>query len=132
MSDASVMPNQEQLEALAASDIGGPVTMLNLIRFRKQANEPCEGMSGFEAFVRYGEAVTPILEKIGARVSSQLDCHQQVIGPAGLEWDLAVLAKYPSREVFLGMISSPEYLEAYPLRHAAVADSRLILTTPVA
>ena len=129
VSDGATMPTQAQLEALAASDVEGPITMLNLIRFRDQATEPCEGMSGFEAFVRYGEAVTPILDGLGARVSAQLDCHQGVIGPEEAEWDLAVLAEYPSRDAFLKMVSSPEYLEVYPFRQAAVADSRLILTT---
>lgn len=132
VSDGSVMPTQQQLEALAASDVEGPITMLNLVRFREEATEPCEGMSGFESFTRYGEAVTPILERIGARVSSQLSCHQGVIGPEEAQWDLAVLVEYPSREAFLGMIASPEYLEIYPFRQAAVADSRLILTTSLA
>ena len=123
----SLEPTLEQLTALQASPDQGPVVMLNLLRFRDQATgiDAAEGITGEEAYARYGTEVTRFLERAGGRVLLALTPQESVIGPQG-EWDLVLAVQYPSRAAFLGMIADPEYLPVHGHRAAGVADSRLI------
>jgi hypothetical protein len=49
-----------------------------------------------------------------------------VIGPEALEWDMVLMAEYPSRQKFLEMATDADYLRVHEHRAAALADSRLI------
>ena len=49
-----------------------------------------------------------------------------MIAPEGEAWDDAVLIEYPSRDNFIAMTTSAEYLAIMFHRTAALADSRLI------
>ena len=118
-------PEPAALESLAESG-DGPVVMVNLIRFREQATEPCEGMSGAEAYGRYSEEALPHLARVGARVLSAVACQEAVIGRGEREWDMTILVEYPSPAAFLEMVSDPGYLETHRFRAAALEDSRLI------
>ena len=128
-----VDPTREQLEKLASSADDGPIVMLNLLRFKTRADGPFEGeeIGGREAYERYAEAVAPCLGRVGGQVAFATECHETVIGPEG-EWDLCAGAEYPSRAAFLEMLADPAFGEAHPLRSAAVADSRLIVTKALA
>ena len=46
------------------------------------------------------------------------------------QWDDILLVSYPSKEAFLAMIGDSDYQAAAEHRSAALADSRLIGTTP--
>ncbi len=121
-----ITPTQHQIEQLAADPSEDPVVMLNLLRFKDAADGIDEGVSGQEAYARYGEAAAPFLERVGGRVLAAVQAHQMVIGPDALEWDMAILVEYPSRKHFLQMATDPEYLAVHEHRDAALADSRLI------
>lgn len=132
----TVEPTPEQLAALvAASQEPGadqrPIMMLNLLRFAATADYPdgfdAEPCSGAEAYGRYAAAVTPFLERAGARPIWGAPAHGTVIGPEEEAWDVAFGVRYPSRAAFIGMVTDPEYLEIAPHRAAALADSRLII-----
>jgi uncharacterized protein (DUF1330 family) len=125
---SSVEPTMEQLSALQASPDEGPVVMLNLLRFRDQAIgiDAAEGLTGAEAYARYGTEVTRFLTRAGGRVLLALAPQESVIGPAAGDWDLVLAVQYPSRSAFLGMIADPEYLAVHGHRAAGVADSRLV------
>ena len=130
MSDAgAIEPTAEQVKRLAASSDRGTIVMVNLLRFRDEAGPPDEGVSGAEAYARYAAAVQPFLERAGGRLLNAVACQEGVIGPHEREWDMVALVEYPSREAFLGMVSDPEYLEIHQHRVAALADSRLILSS---
>lgn len=120
-----IVPTQPQMEALAADTSGQPVVMLNLLRFKQQADGVDAGMSGREAYERYGREAASHLARAGGRVLQAVTAKQAVIGPDG-EWDMAILVEYPSAQAFLGMASDPEYQRAHAHRDAALADSRLI------
>jgi uncharacterized protein (DUF1330 family) len=107
-----------------------PVVMLNLLKFRPQAEyqpednaQPC---SGGEAFGRYGKAVAPLLEACGAAPVWQGRPAGMLIGPQDKDWHLAILVRYPSAQAFIDMVSSPEYQAISHHRTAALEDSRLI------
>ncbi len=126
---AWIEPSSEQAHRLAASGDDGPIVMVNLLRFKEHASEPDLGVSGAEAYGRYAAAVGRFVEGAGGRVLSAVACRESVIGPQDSEWDAVALVEYPSREAFLGMVSDPQYLEIHRHRVAALADSRLILSS---
>jgi len=123
-------PTQSQIERLAASDSDEPVVMLNLLRFKQRADGIDEGMSGREAYERYGEQAAPFLAGVGGRLLTGVAASEVVIGEEG-EWDMALLVEYPSRKRFLEMAVDPDYLAVHAHREAALEDSRLIACEPL-
>jgi uncharacterized protein (DUF1330 family) len=122
----SIHPNSEQLRGLVESSDSGPIVMLNLLRFKPDADGIDQGASGAEAYARYSVAAEPFLRAVGGRLRVALRPQQTVIGPPEDEWDLILLVEYPSRQKFLEMAANPEYQKIHAHREAALADSRLI------
>ena len=129
----AIEPNPEQLKAFVAEPDDGPIVMINLLRYREQADyaadsgeTPC---TGEEAYGRYSAAVTPLLVGVGGRPIWMGLARHTMIAPEGERWDNAILVEYPSREAFITMTSSPEYQAIAHHRRAALADSRLIATS---
>jgi uncharacterized protein (DUF1330 family) len=131
----SVEPAAGQFEKfLGAEDDGGPIAMINLLRFRERATyeegsteQPC---SGREAYLRYGAGAGQMVTRYGGEVVTGGAALATVIGPEAEVWDEFVLVRYPSRQAFVEMISDPEYQNVVHHRTAALADSRLIATKP--
>lgn len=119
---AYITPTEEQFEQLRGAPAGGPIVMVNLLRFKPD---------GAEAYGRYATSVAPLLEQVGGRVLSTVACRQGVIGPEDERWDVVALVEYPSVEAFLEMVQNPAYLATHEHREAGLADSRLILSAPV-
>lgn len=129
----SVEPTAEQLKAFAAfADDGGPIVMINLLKFRERAAyadgssaQPC---SGREAYLRYGAVAGGLVARYGGDIVAGGPVRASLIAPPGEEWDEFVLVRYPSRQAFLDMVSDPEYQACVHHRTAALQDSRLIAT----
>ena len=117
--------NQEGLAAFAlragARD-GTPVVMLNLIAFKPDGGQALYG--------EYAAAVTPLLERIGARIVFAGIPAPALLGE-GSSWDLVALIEYPNRNAFLEMVGSQEYDAISRLRSEAVARSELHPIDPV-
>jgi uncharacterized protein (DUF1330 family) len=103
-------PNQQGLAAMAARADEGPVTMLNLLRFRPEG--------GRERYLEYGEAVAPLLEKAGGRVAYAGTASPALLGEGS--WDMVLLVEYPTRQAFLDMVGSAEYGAIAHLRDEAL------------
>lgn len=116
MADTYINPSPEQMQQLLATEIEGPLVMVNLLRFAPEG--------GAEAYRAYGAAATPFLQKSGATVRFFGAGVATVIG--GEEWDEVILVEYPSKQAFLDMTSDPDYPS--DLRRGALADSRLYCT----
>ncbi len=97
----------------AAED--APVVMLNLLAFRPDG--------GKERYLEYGAAVAPLLEKAGGRIVFAGPAAPPLLGDDA--WDLVALVEYPSRQAFLEMIGSPEYLAIAHLRTEALVKGEL-------
>lgn len=115
-------PTPMALRAVASNPETGPVVMLNLLKF--------SGPGGREAYRRYGEAVTPILAAIGARILYSGRAVELLVGDQ--TWDAVILVEYPSRQAFLQMIASPEYLMAHAEREHGLEATVLYATQPMA
>jgi uncharacterized protein (DUF1330 family) len=111
---------------------GQPVVMVNLLRYRDQADYPPgtekESVTGRQAYERYSQRVLPRLRTVGARPIWRADARACLFAPKGEAWDEVVLVRYPSRSAFARMISDPGYQADAIHRTAALADSRLIAT----
>lgn len=116
-----VDPTAADLKRFLQEDPGGPVVMLNLLRF-------AEG--GRESYERYAEAIRPHLEKVSARVVYVGDCATALVAPDGHDWDAVLLVQYPSRQAFSAMVADPEYQQITHLRSAALSEAVLRATTP--
>lgn len=99
----------------------GPVVMLNLLAFKPDG--------GRETYDRYGEAVAPLLERVGGRIVYAGRPAPAMIGAES--WDLVALVEYPSRAAFMEMIGSPDYREIAHLRAEALSRGELHPLDPI-
>ncbi|MBP0440814.1 DUF1330 domain-containing protein [Tianweitania sediminis] len=128
-----VDPTKESFAAFRENDRGGPVHMLNLVRFREEAAyEDGRVSTGAEAYAAYGRETRSILKRLGGRIVWRGNFELMLIGPSEERWDECFIAEYPSVAAFVSMIRDPEYREAVKHRQAAVLDSRLIRLEPAA
>lgn len=124
-----------QIERLRQSTDDGPVTMLNLVKYRPKSLDG-DG-SGREAYQRYAAKAQGFVEERGGRV-----LWAGVVGEAalqegltddGADWDWALLVYYPNRAAFLDMVTNADYLAANEHRmngvekHAILASKTLLL-----
>lgn len=131
--DAYLDPTQESTASLIARQIDGPITMLNLLRFREVADystnpelEPDEPISGGEAYRRYADHTMPFLIESGGEVILDGVGGQFFIGPNDERWDQVLLVRQRSLEDFFAFASNPGYLSGLGHRTAALEDSRLL------
>ncbi len=133
MSGTFINPTREAFKAIFGLPLDQPVLMLNLLRFKPQAEyapddpeHPEQPVSGAEAYARYSAAATPIFDRVGGSQVWIGKPELTLIGPSDETWDLAFIARYPTAQSFVDMLRDPDYQRATRHRTAATADSRLI------
>ncbi|MGB5492245.1 MAG: DUF1330 domain-containing protein [Woeseiaceae bacterium] len=122
-------PERDQFDAFKALPRDKPIMMLNLLRFRETADyEDGRESSGAEAYANYGRESAPIFRRVGGEIIWRGRPEVILIGPKDKHWDLIFVARYPTADAFLEMVTDPHYQIAVKHRQAAVLDSRLIRT----
>jgi uncharacterized protein (DUF1330 family) len=123
----------ESIAAFAERGISGPVTMLNLLRFREVADyretpelSPDEPITGERAYEIYSAHTLPLLAAVGGEPILVGSGGEFLIGPHDEVWDWVLLVRYPDVQAFLAMTQNPEYMTGAGHRTAALADSRLL------
>jgi len=111
-------PNIEQFKKLSNNPNGGPVVMLNLLKFKPEG--------GLASYGRYAQEVEKFMTEVGAKMIFLSKANELLIGQE--TWDVVMLVQYPSRQAFLKMTSNPEYLEIHKYREAALEHSVLYAT----
>ena len=106
----AVNPTPEQLQAYMAMDHDGPIVMVNLLKFKPDGGEA--------EYRKYGEAIQPILEKIGAKLLFSGRGLATLIG--GAFWDAVALVEYPNKMALVQMAQSPEYQAIHHHREAGL------------
>jgi uncharacterized protein (DUF1330 family) len=121
-----VEANEAALDAMRLLDPNESVVMLNLLKFRDVALEGygVDGMSGSQAFRRYGELNDAEDVKFGSEPIWMGLAKNTIIGDE--DWDLAILVRYPSRQHFIDKLDNAKYREISKVREAALLDSRLV------
>lgn len=126
------LPTQEQIQALLKNPPAGSVRMLNLLKFKAQA-EYADGSNGgcsngMEAYMRYGAALFDgILASVGAKLVFSEPVAAGIIGDAdATDYDVVSIMQYPNIQAFLEMTSLPAYQEAAKHREAGLAHTVVI------
>lgn len=118
----AVDPRGRDLKQLLADDDGGPVVMLNLLRYRE---------GGRASYDEYARALAEtFLPRYGAEVLYAGDGSTALVADDGQAWDAVLLVRYPSRTAFSRMVADPEYQEVTALRTDALVEAVLQATIP--
>ena len=129
----SVYPAPAQATAFFGAAEDGPFVMVNLLKFKPQA-EYADGadanLTGAEAYARYGAAVAKLIEGLGGRIRYSGAVTGLMLGEVEDLWDAVALAEYPSLAAFRGMVGSPEYQAVEHHRLAGLAGQLNIRTKP--
>ncbi len=128
-----IEPTNESGRRFLDREIAGPVTMLNLLRFRPEADysqnpelAPAEPITGRAAYERYFNHTLPFLDAAGAEVTFLGEGGSFLIGPLAERWDLVMLVRHASAAAMFAMAEDDEYLSGIGHRVAALEDSRLL------
>ena len=128
-------PSESQLAKLMSLPLDAPVAALNLFRFNDQAQYQPEdpeydtdaaNVTGREAYATYSATAGKFIVELGGRVVLSTPVDQIMIGPDDMQWDLAAIMYFPTREAFVEMLSDPEFQNASRHRKAALADHCMI------
>jgi len=125
----AVYPTASRVEALMADDSGGPVVMLNLLRFRAKAVYPdgrATDLTGRQAYDLYAAPMQNVIEQGGGKVLFGGVIASLVIGDVEDIWDTCVLVEYPSAAAFAAIVTSPEVAEIGVHRAAGLEGQLLI------
>jgi len=126
---AQIAPEPEQIQELLEGPAEGPVVMVNLLRFKKEADAPDEGLTGEEAYGRYGAQMVQWVTSQGARLIWSGRVDSMVIGDTDEYFHTIALMEYPSRAEFLRIIGDPRVAEFSIHRTAGLEMQWLIATT---
>jgi hypothetical protein len=128
-----ISPTPEAIGSLVARNIEGPVSMLNLLRFRETADysdapdlAPEDSISGEDAYTIYSAHTLAHLESVSGTVVFMGEGGSLLIGPQEARWDRVLLVRYPNLAAFIAMTQTPQYREGAGHRTAALEDSRLL------
>ncbi len=118
----AIDPRGADLKRFLRSDPGGPVVMLNLLRFAD---------GGRTSYEQYAQALhDTFLPRYGAEVLYAGDGDDALVAEDGQQWDAVLLVRYPTREAFSRMVADPEYQEVTRLRTVALREAVLQPTSP--
>lgn len=117
----AVDPTAADLQRLLADDPGGPVVMLNLLRFKPG------GRASYDA---YSEAAARFLAEYGGELLYAGDGDDALVAEDGQAWDAVLVVRYPSRQAFCDMVADPDYQAITHLRSEALAEAVLQPTVP--
>jgi len=129
----AVYPAAAQFSEFFGAPEGGPFVMVNLLKFKPNAEYPDGSdahLTGREAYARYGEAVAKLVSGLGGRIRYSGDVTGLMIGEVEELWDMVALAEYPSLAAFRAMATSPEMQAIEHHRKAGLAGQLNIRTKP--
>lgn len=117
----AIDPRGADLKRYLAEDPGGPVVMLNLLRY-------AEG--GRERYAEYVEHFLRTSGPFGAEVLYVGDGSTPLVAEQGQDWDAVLIVRYPSRRAFSDMVRDPDYQAGSHLRTGALSEAVLQATVP--
>jgi len=127
----SVIPTQEQMAGFLAPGPDGPISMVNLLKFKDKASYD-DGreteLTGVEAYAIYSRGVMKTLAKVGGKLVFSGEVSRLMLGEVEELWDSVAIAQYPSRAAMLEMMQLPEYQEVSVHRSAGLAGQLNIET----
>jgi uncharacterized protein (DUF1330 family) len=119
----------DALEEFLAEDPGGPVIMLNLLRY-----VPDTGRADYLAYIAHTQTISG---RYGTEPLFWGDGRTPLVADDEQVWDSVLLVRYPSKQAFAEMMGDPAHLTGAHLRTRALVaavlqptDQRLARPTP--
>ena len=125
----SIYPTADQFKTLLEGSPEQPVVMLNLLRFKPRADAPDTGLSGAEAYARYGSEMRKVVESHGGKILWSGRVDSMVIADVDPGYHAVALVQYPSRAKFVEIATSAEVAAIGVHRAAGLESQWLIATT---
>ncbi|SKA04496.1 protein of unknown function [Enhydrobacter aerosaccus] len=117
--------NVLNVDLLQALPDDGPVTMLNLMRFRERSRDG--NGSGWDAYLRYSALSIKLIKAQGGTIVWTGEAQAVALGvPEAHRWDYVALVRYPSRASFIAMMTSSDYARANVERENACTDHAIV------
>ena len=126
-----LLPNKQQIEGFLAPGSERPIYMVNLLKFKVQAEYEdgrATDLTGEAAYGLYAQGVAKLLEEVGGTIVFSADVERLVLGEVEELWDKIAIAMYPSRQAMLQMMSSPAMQQIGQHRAAGLAGQLNIET----
>ena len=121
----------KNLRQLLKDDDGEEFFMLNLNRYEYSENEVQKGVP--VAYQKYGQAVMPMILKRAGHPIYVGEISDYLVGGDLKEggWHEIILVRYRSRQDFINMITSDEYLIAAKHRYVGIEYAEVIPTNVI-
>ena len=121
----------KNLRQLLKDDDGEEFFMLNLNRYEYSENEVQKGVP--VAYQKYGQAVMPMILKRAGHPIYVGEISDYLVGGDLKEggWHEIILVRYRSRQDFINMITSDEYLIAAKHRYVGIKYAEVIPTNAI-
>ena len=118
-----VTPNEEQINGFLEDPEIGPISMVNLLKYKEKANYDDgrnTNLSGEEAYGLYASEVINLVEKYGGEFLFAGKVNRLMLGEVDEMWDSIAIAKYPNRKAMFEMTMDPEYQKIHVHRDAGL------------
>ena len=118
-----VTPNEEQINGFLKNPEIGPISMVNLLKFKDKAlyeDGRDTDLTGEEAYRLYAAEVINLVEKYGGEFLFAGKVNRLMLGEVEEMWDSIAIAKYPSRKAMFEMTMDPEYQKIHVHRDAGL------------
>ena len=118
-----VTPNEEQINGFLKNPEIGPISMVNLLKFKDKAlyeDGRDTSLTGEEAYGLYAAEVVNLVEKYGGEFLFAGKVNRLMLGEVEEMWDSVAIAKYPNRKAMFEMTMDPEYQKIHIHRVAGL------------
>ena len=118
-----VTPNEDQINGFLEDPEIGPISMVNLLKYKEKAiydDGRDTDLSGEEAYGLYAAEVINLVEKYGGEFLFAGKVNRLMLGEVEEMWDSIAIAKYPNRKAMFEMTMDPEYQKIHVHRDAGL------------
>tara|TARA_B100000214_G_C23545278_1_gene435904 strand:- start:161 stop:562 length:402 start_codon:yes stop_codon:yes gene_type:complete len=118
-----VTPNEEQINGFLENPEIGPISMVNLLKFKDKAvyeDGRDTSLTGEEAYGLYAAEVINLVQKYGGEFLFAGKVNRLMLGEVEEMWDSIAIAKYPNRKAMFEMTMDPEYQKIHVHRDAGL------------
>ena len=127
-----IVPNQDQINGFLEDPELGPISMVNLLKYKKKAiyeDGRNTDLTGKEAYQLYAAEVINYVEKYGGKFLFAGTVSRLMLGEVEDMWDAIAIARYPSRKAMMDMTMDPGYQKIHVHRVAGLDGQLNIETT---
>ena len=118
-----ILPSEEQINGFINESEVGPISMVNLLRYKDKAlyqDGRDTNLTGEEAYGLYAKEVINFVEKYGGEFIFAGKVNRLMLGEVEDLWDAVAIAKYPNRKAMLDMTMDTEYQKIHVHRDAGL------------